>query len=308
MKDKNKDNHQMSRLGFGGWQLGNADFWGEMSLSEGVDLVKEAIKEGIRFFDTAPGYANGMSETIIGLATHDVRQSVIINTKFGHTADGKTDFRVASIRRDIKESLGRLQTDYLDSILLHNPSHEILKGETKHFDELNTLKKEGLIRAYGVSIDTYDELEMVLDHLCVDTVEILFNIFFQKPAGLFKRAHEQGITLIVKVPLDSGWLTGKYDQHSTFAGIRSRWTKEVIERRASLVQDLKILTGEDALTKFAIGFILSHHEVDYVIPGIKNKKQLFDHVKNVQSHLSLDLKKAFIRLYEEKIVANPLPW
>ena len=170
---------KVNRLGFGSWQLGNTEFWGYMSVEDGVQLVKHAIKKGINFFDTAPGYASGMSETIIGMAIKDQRDRVVINTKFGHTADGETDFSVFSLRKQISESLERLQTDYIDSLLLHNPGFDILEGKTLHVQELKKLKEEGLIRAFGVSIDTKEEFDTVLDHLEIDVIEILFNVFFQ---------------------------------------------------------------------------------------------------------------------------------
>ena len=135
---------KVNRLGFGSWQLGNTEFWGYMSVEDGVQLVKHAIKKGINFFDTAPGYASGMSETIIGMAIKDQRDRVVINTKFGHTADGETDFSVFSLRKQISESLERLQTDYIDSLLLHNPGFDILEGKTLHVQELKKLKEEGL--------------------------------------------------------------------------------------------------------------------------------------------------------------------
>jgi aryl-alcohol dehydrogenase-like predicted oxidoreductase len=203
---------KMNRLGFGSWQLGNTEFWGYMSMEDAVKLVQHAISKGINFFDTAPGYAAGMSETILGMAIKDRRDQVIISTKFGHTADGETDFSVFSLRQQVSESLERLQTDYLDSLLLHNPGFDILEGKTLHVQELKKLKEEGLIKAFGVSIDTKEELDTVLEHLEVDVIEILFNVFFQDVKDSFKKAHDLGISLIAKVPLDSGWLTGKYDE------------------------------------------------------------------------------------------------
>ncbi|MDX9691901.1 MAG: aldo/keto reductase [Acholeplasmataceae bacterium] len=298
----------INRLGFGAWQLGNTDFWGYMAIEDGVALVKEAIKSGINFFDTAPGYAYGLSESIIGQAVKDCRDKVVINTKFGHTASGETDFSVFSLREQIYESLERLQTDYLDSILLHNPSMDILEGKTLHFQELAKIKEEGLIRAYGVSIDTYEEFRAVLDHVEVDVVEILFNIFFQEARPLFNEAHQKGISIITKVPLDSGWLTGKYDEFSEFEGIRSRWDDETILRRANLVREIKDLTHAEVLTKYSLGFILSFKEVTAVIPGIKNIEQLKDHIENLSYELPSSLKEAFIQLYDEKIKDEPLYW
>jgi aryl-alcohol dehydrogenase-like predicted oxidoreductase len=298
----------INRLGFGAWQLGNTDFWGYMAQEDGVALVKEAIEKGINFFDTAPGYAYGVSEAIIGEAIKGCRDKVVINTKLGHTASGETDFSVFSLREQIYESLERLQTDYVDSVLLHNPSMDILEGKTQHFQELEKIKNEGLIHAYGVSIDTYDEFKAVLDNVHVDVIEILFNIFFQDALPLFNEAHQRGISIITKVPLDSGWLTGKYDEFSEFEGIRSRWDDETIQQRAQLVRDLKELTHSEDLTKYAIGFILSFKEVTAVIPGIKNSDQLKDHIENLSYELPKSLKEAFIKLYQEKIKDEPLYW
>jgi aryl-alcohol dehydrogenase-like predicted oxidoreductase len=303
-----KTNKKINRLGFGGWQLGNTDFWGYMSVLDGIELVKYAVDQNINFFDTAPGYAAGLSESIIGFAIKENRDKVVINTKFGHTADGETDFSVFSLREQIYESLERLQTDYLDSIILHNPSMDILLGNTLHFQELKKLKEEGLIRAYGVSIDTFEEFRAVLDNLELDVVEILFNIFFQEPKKLFKEAKEKGISIICKVPLDSGWLTGKYDEYSEFEGIRSRWDDETINRRASLVRDLKNITNDNDLTKYAIGFILSFKEVTAVIPGIRNFEQLDNHILNSNFEIDKEVKKEIVALYKKKIQKNPLNW
>jgi len=300
--------HNNQRLGFGGWQLGNTDFWGFMSVEDGVELVKESISLGVHFFDTAPGYASGLSETIIGMAIQDQREKVFINTKIGHTADGETDFSVFSMREQIFSSLERLQTSYLDSVLLHNPPMDILEGKTRHVEEFELIKSEGLIKNFGVSIDTFEEFETVLNHLDVDVIEILFNVFFQEPARLFKQAHEKGIKIIVKVPLDSGWLTGKYDEFSEFEGIRMRWDDDTISRRASLVSDLKSITRTSDLTRYAMAFILSYPEVSYVIPGIKDIEHLKQHLKHIDFKLSSDMKEAFMQLYEKKIKDDPLYW
>ncbi|MBE0700571.1 MAG: aldo/keto reductase [Acholeplasmataceae bacterium] len=299
---------KINRLGFGAWQLGNTEFWGHMSLEEGVALVKSAIRKGIHFFDTAPGYASGVSETIIGIAIKDLREKVVINTKFGHSADGTSDFSPSSMRESIYESLERLQTTYLDSIVLHNPSMDILEGKTTHFEELQNLKNEGLIKAFGVSIDTAEEMETTLNHINLDVIEILFNIFFQSPRHFFAKAKEKGVSIITKVPLDSGWLTGKYDEETHFEGIRSRWDDESLQRRGHLVRKLKTMTKSEDLTRYAIAFNLSFDAVTAVIPGIKNSKQLKQHLEYVDFVLDEDIKKAFIELYNQDIKDNPLPW
>jgi aryl-alcohol dehydrogenase-like predicted oxidoreductase len=165
-----------------------------------------------------------------------------------------------------------------------------------------------MIKAYGVSIDTYEELKAVVDNLQIDVVEILFNIFFQEPARLFKKAKDKGISLIAKVPLDSGWLTGKYDEFSEFEGIRSRWDDETISRRAALVREVKTITGANDLTKYAIAFVLSFPEITAVIPGIKTKEQLDDHIINSTFSIDNQIKKELVDLYKRRIQKDPLYW
>ncbi len=298
----------LNRIGFGGWQLGNTAFWGEMEEADGIRLVRSAIDKGINFFDTAPGYANGLSETIIGKAIAGDRHAIVISTKFGHKADGTSDWRVEAIEPALRESLGRLKTSYLDSVLLHNPSSDILRGETGHFTELARLKKTGLIRAYGVSIDTRDELETVLDHLHVDVVEILFNIFFQSPRDLFERVKAAGIFLIAKVPLDSGWLSGKYDEQSIFTGIRSRWSRADIERRAHLVRSVKDICGKEDISLPALAFLLSYDAFACLIPGVKTIRQLNDNLAALHYPLPDSQKRALEELHDREIRLRPLPW
>jgi len=301
-------NKQASILGFGGWQLGNAELFSPMTEEEGISLVKEAYENGITLFDTAPGYANGKSEIILGKALHDVRDKVILNTKFGHRSDGTTDFSSSTIEEAIRDSLSRLQTDYLDSVLLHNPSMDILSGKTDHFKVLKQLKNNGLIRAYGVSIDTIDEFRTVLTKTDVDVIEILFNIFFQSPLQYFTFAKAKKISVIIKVPLDSGWLTGRFDDTTKFTGIRARWTPKDIERRNILIKELKKFVHDDDLTKYAMSFIASFDGVTSIIPGIRTKEQLHDHLDNINFKLDPSFKTHFIELYNHQIKNNPFNW
>ena len=299
--------NNLSRLGFGAWQLANP-LWSNMTEDEGIQLVKKAFDAGVRFFDTAPGYGNGNSERILGKALKDVRDQVVIQSKFGHHADGHTDFSEEVMKESIEASCQRLQTTYLDSVLLHNPERYILEGHSNHFQVLELLKQSGLIKGYGASVDSAADMMLILNHSKATHIEVLFNVFFQDAKKAFKKAHEKGVKIIVKVPLDSGWLTGKYDQHSTFDGIRSRWSKEEIITRAQLVDELKAITKDDQLVKYAMGFIWSYPEVSYIIPGIKNEKQLASHVASAKFDFQQSLKIAFEKLYDEKIVDKKLNW
>lgn len=303
-----KFNLLISEIGFGGWQLGNDASWGSMTYEEGVKLVKSAYDKGINFFDTAPGYSNGLSEKIIGEALKDDRKEAFINTKFGHNHLNETDFSEGSIEKSINESLERLQTTYVDSVILHNPPREILEGKTSHQSEFLRMKEIGKIRGYGVSIDTLEDLDLVLNHLDVDVIEILFNINNQAPKVLFDKVKEKGILLIAKVPLDSGWLTGKYNAQSNFTGIRSRWDQEVILNRAKIVDKIKAIVHDENLVNYALSFILSFDAITTVIPGVKDINQLDSNIETSAFQLSEDIKQKLENLYEEVIKPLNLPW
>jgi len=299
---------KISELGFGAWPLGNISRGVKMSFEDGVSLVKRALDYGVTFFDTAPGYALGESEAILGEGLKGRREEVVINSKFGHNEFDEMNFSSDEIVPSIKRSLKRLQTDYLDSILLHNPSIDVLKGETDHFSVLKKVKEDGLIRAYGVSIDSKEELLAVLEHGDVEVIELLFNIFFQDNRDLLDKVKEKGISLIVKVPLDSGWLTGAYHHKIAFTGVKSRWTEEEMIRRGHLVEELREIVGEEKLTKYAISYILAHDAVTTVIPGIRTISQLEEHVEATKYQMPDELKKQIEDFYDDQIRKNPLSW
>lgn len=294
-------------IGFGGWQLGNAESWGAMSFDEGKNLVRDAFARGITFFDTAPGYSNGLSEEIIGAGTKSFRQQAFINTKFGHTQDGE-NFSVDFIETSIKDSLKRLNTEYVDSVLLHNPSMDILNNPKPYEDEFRRMQELGLIKHYGVSIDSLSELRVVLDQWDVDVIEIMYNIFHQEVAELFDEVKQRGIMLVIKVPLDSGWLTGKYNKESVFSGVRARWNRGQIRRRAELVEMVKDAIGEEDIIKASLGFVLSHPAVTCVIPGVKNVDQLKKNVEAGTFRLDERIVSRLKKLYNDEIKDRPLGW
>ena len=299
----------VSEIGFGTWQLGNKKDWKGASKEEGIKLVHQALDLGCNFFDTAPNYGSGNSEKIIGEALKDKREDVVISTKFGHFPDGSVDYDDDLIRGSVENSLKELQTDYLDSLLLHNPPFEALKGDTDHFDILEELKEEGKIKAYGASVDTSEEILAVMNNSKAEVIEVMFNILYQEPRKVFAKAKEEGVGLIIKVPLDSGWLTGKYDQDSEFGGIRSRWSQDIIERRAELVDQVReIKDDEVAMVDEALRYILSYPEVSTVIPGIRNEKQLKQNLTANDDQLSDEKKEQYEEFYDENLAGDELPW
>ncbi|OJF94560.1 aldo/keto reductase [Alkalibacterium sp. 20] len=300
---------ELSEVGFGAWQLGNETDWGRMADEDAIGLVHEALDADCNFFDTAPNYGVGKSEEILGKALKGKRNQVVISSKCGHHTDDVQSFEPEKLLESVEGSLKRLNTDYLDSLLLHNPPFSALDQNSPQFKMLEKLKKQGKIRAYGASVDTAKEINALLDKTDSQIIEVMFNVFYQEPLPAMKRAYEEGVGLIVKVPLDSGWLTGKYDADSTFTGIRSRWSKEDIKKRAELVDKVRGIIGEDqSMVRIALQYILSFKEISTVIPGARNSQQLQQNLSASKDLLSEDMLQALKGLWIEEIKGQPLPW
>ncbi|MCT2193623.1 aldo/keto reductase [Paenibacillus sp. p3-SID1389] len=299
---------QVSEIGFGAWQLGNKQDWAAMEDDEAIRLVHEALDLGVNFFDTAPNYGQGKSEVLLGKALERKRDKAVINTKFGHSPEG-TDYSASQIRNSVERSLTRLQTDYLDSVLIHNPPFDVLDGKYGHYQVLEDLKAEGKILAYGVSVDSSREMLEALEHSRLGVMEVMFNIFYQETAQAFQAAKEKDVALIIKVPLDSGWLSGKYDGNSSFSGVRSRWSPEVIQTRAKLVEQIRFLEDEQTtMTMAALRFILAYPEVTTVIPGVRSSAQLRENVAASDAVLPDESLRKLQELWEREIRYKSLGW
>lgn len=299
----------VSEIGLGSWQLGNAKDWDSMTENEGINIVHKALDLGCNFFDTAPNYGLGKSEEILGKALKGKRDQVIISSKFGHHDNGEVKFDPNEIEKSIDKSLKRLQTDYLDSVLLHNPPFETLNGNDPHFEVLEKLKKAGKIGAYGASVDSSKEMFEIIESTNSQVIEVMFNIFHQETAQAFQAAHDKNIALIVKVPLDSGWLSGKYDANSTFTDIRSRWSPEIIERRTMMLEEIKnIVDPNQSLAKSALQFILAHPQVSTIIPGAKNTRQLEENISASEGMMDAKKVEQLQAIWEKHLKDNSLPW
>lgn len=311
MKTRNLGNTgiSVSEVGFGAWQLGNQRDWGSMTDEEAVYLVHQAMDMGCNFFDTAPNYGSGKSEELLGKAFKGKRDRVVISSKCGHQSNDEQSFEPEKLILSVEDSLRRLQTEYLDSLLLHNPPFSTLNGDSPQFEVLEKLKEQGKIRAYGASVDTGKEMVELLNKTGSQIIEIMFNLFHQEPAAAMKSAHKQGIGVIVKVPLDSGWLTGKYDETSTFSGIRSRWSEKEIQRRGKLVKKVRHILGDEiSMVQAALQYILSHDAVSTVIPGARNIQQLNQNISASEGSLPLKVMKELESMWDEEIKNSKLTW
>lgn len=306
-----KDAIKISEIGLGGWQLGQDASWKSMTEIEAIKLVHTSLDFGINFFDTAPNYGFGTSEERLGKALKKAdRSKIVINTKFGHTHTGTLNFSSKYIRASLEGSLKRLQVDYIDSLIIHSPPSEYFDGnKNDHYEILEKLIEEGKIKAYGASLDTYDDMKLLMDTTNSKVIETFFNIFHQDTLQGFEKAQTNEVGLIVKIPLDSGWLTGKYNAQSTFNDIRSRWSKEDIKTRAQLINNLKEITGtEENLAQIAIAFCLGYDAVSTVIPGNITIEQLTNNVKSSDISMPQHLLEKLEQLYQSEIKKRNLPW
>ena len=204
-------------IGLGTWQLGGD--WGEVSDAAALATLGAAYESGTDFFDTADVYGAGRSERLIGRFLRESRARIAVATKLGRFGDPgwPENFTREAVRRHTEASLERLGIDAVDLTQLHCVPPDILKrGEL--FGWLEELKTEGKVRAYGASVESMDEALWCVGHGGCASLQIIFNIFRQKPIGaLFDAARARGVALIVRLPLASGLLAGKFTKSTKFA-------------------------------------------------------------------------------------------
>lgn len=301
---------RVSDIGFGAWQLGN-DVWGRMDDATAHRLVHQALDAGCSLFDTAPNYAEANSERLLGEALEGKRQEVVLVSKFGHRPDGECDFRVAWFWQSLHESLTRLRTDYLDVILIHSPPDDLLNGRDPVWAAMKAAQEQGKVRFYGASIDLARQARLTLDTTDAQVLEVLFNVLHQDIRLAFDRVRRDDVGLITKVPLDSGWLSGKYDAQSAFDGIRGRWSRDDIRRRAELIDKLAWLTaGGRPLAEQALAYLLSYDEVSCVIPGVRTEAHLAIHVAASGHRLSASERQELEAFWDDFTEQGKrlLPW
>ncbi len=282
---------RVSEIGFGAWAIGGAmDVfgmpvgWSNVTDSESVAAIERAVDLGINFFDTADVYGMGHSEELLGKTLKG--KDCIIATKVGNRVDNtgaRKDFSEKWLCDSIEGSLRRLNRETIDLYQLHNPDPGTYKkGEV--FGAMNRLKEEGKIRAIGVSISNPKEgLDLIRNHK-PDCLQVLFNILNQEPAEeLIPAAEKNGVGIIVRVPLASGLLTGKFQETDHFFSNDNRsnyLTPQRMKEALNKVEKLKELTAEFKipLGVFSLAFLLKFAGVSCLIPGAKNPIQVEQNV------------------------------
>ena len=272
----------ITEVGLGTWQLGGD--WGDVAEARARDAIHAALDAGITFLDTADVYGEGRSERLIREVLADRNEEPFVATKAGrlldqHVADEYTE---ANLRRFVDDSRERLGVDSLDLIQLHCPPTDVYY-QPDTFAALETLQDEGRIDAYGVSVERVEEGLKAIEYPGIETVQIIFNPFRQRPREVFFReAAARNVGIIVRVPLASGLLTGTlsrdtefpendhrnfnregeaFDVGETFAGVPYEDGLAAVEEVEPVVPD------EQSMAQFTLRWILDHDAVSTVIPG-----------------------------------------
>ena len=282
---------KVSASSFGAWAIGGT--WGKVDDQESLAALHKAIDMGVNFIDTADVYGDGRSERLIAQVLKERKEEVIVATKAGrrldpHTAPG---YNRANLTAFVERSLSNLGVESLDLVQLHCPPTEVYYMP-EVFGVLDDLVQAGKIRFYGVSVEKVEEALKAIEYPNVQTVQIIFNIFRQRPAGLFfQQAREKKIGILARVPLSSGMLTGKmtaatrfenddhrkfnrqgeaFDKGETFSGVDFDLSLQAVEELRPLVP------AGWSMAQFALRWILMHPAVSCVIPGAKRPSQATD--------------------------------
>jgi aryl-alcohol dehydrogenase-like predicted oxidoreductase len=284
---------QVSAISFGAWALG-AD-WGKVSDEESYAALNQAIDLGVNFIDTADVYGDGRSERLVGRLLKERSEQIHVATKAGrrlnpHVVDG---YNRQNLTAFVERSLKNLDVEALDLLQLHCPPTEVYY-RPEVFGVLDDLVTQGKLRYYGVSVEKVEEALKAIEYPNVQSVQIIFNMFRHRPAGLFfEQAKQRQIGILARVPLASGMLTGKFTRDSVFAkddhrnynrhgesfDVGETFSGVDYETGLDAVEEIRALLPEGVtMAQFALRWILMFDAVSCAIPGAKRPAHVIDNV------------------------------
>jgi aryl-alcohol dehydrogenase-like predicted oxidoreductase len=320
-RELGRTGRQVSVVGLGTWQLG-AD-WGEVSESDARAVLEASAEEGVTFYDTADVYGDGRSEQIVGrfLADH-ADDGFTVATKMGRRVDQDPEnYTPDNFRAWIDRSRGNLGVDRLDLVQLHCPPSATIDDDAT-YDALDALVEDGAIAAYGVSVETVDQALSAMTRPHLATVQIILNALRLKPLEkVLPTAIETGVGIIARVPLASGLLSGKYDEHTTFAQDDHRTYNrdgsafDVGETFSGVPFDVGLKAAADFTTlardsapdgltasQAAIAWAWQLPGVSTVIPGARSEEQARSNaVAGAAPSLGEDFLAGVGRIYDERV-------
>ncbi len=311
---------EVSEIGLGCWQIGGSD-WGAVDEAECLAILGAAVDAGVNFFDTADVYGGGRSEELIGKFLKQSGHKVVVATKLGRTAELYPEgYREAALRAATEASLKRLRVEALDLTQLHCVPTEILRrGEV--FEWLRKLRDEGKIRQFGASVESMDEALLCLEQPGLASLQIIFNLFRQKPSKvLFPAALAKKVALIVRLPLASGALAGKltaatifpdndhrnYNRDGQAFNVGETFAGLPYKKAVELADALKpLLPAGLTMAQMAQRWILDHPAVTTVITGASRPEQVSANAGvSALPPLPQDLQEALQNFYQLEVLPH----
>ncbi len=308
---------KVSEISFGAWAIGGS--WGNVEDKDSLAALHAALDGGVNFFDTADVYGDGRSERLLAKLRKERKEKFYIASKAGRRLPKQTPegYSRTNLTAFVERSLRNLDTDAVDLLQLHCPPTEVYYVP-EVFGILDDLVKSGKLRHYGVSVEKVEEALKVIEFPNVQSVQIIFNIFRQRPADLFfAEAQRRKVGILARVPLASGLLSGKitrdskfakddhrnfnrhgeaFDRGETFAGVD-------FETGLLAMEELKTLVPKNAtLAQLALRWILKFPAVTCAIPGAKRPAQVAENIAASDlPPLSADTMKKIRAIYDAEI-------
>ncbi|MCC6604056.1 MAG: aldo/keto reductase [Anaerolineae bacterium] len=307
----------VSEIGLGTWQLGGD--WGSVTDRAAEEILQTAVDHGVTFFDTADVYGGGVSEQRIAHFLQQHEGNVFVATKLGRSGNPgwPENFTMAAMRQHTEDSLRRLQMEALDLTQLHCiPTDELRRGDV--FDHLRTFQQEGKIKRFGASVESMEEALICLEQDGLASLQIIFNIFRQKPIHtLFDKAQAKGVAIIVRLPLASGLLAGKFTANTTFPeddhrnynrdgdafNVGETFAGLPFEQGVSLADQLKPLVPDGlTMAQMAQRWVLDFPAVTTVITGATRAEQVVGNTAVSQlPPLSPELHQTLATFYQTHV-------
>lgn len=310
---------KVSEVSFGCWAIGGT--WGQVDDSESLASLHRALDLGVNFFDTADVYGDGHSEQLLARLRKETKADIHIATKAGrrldpHVAGG---YNRANLTAFVERSLKNLQMESLDLLQLHCPPTEVYYMP-EVFGVLDDLVQAGKLKFYGVSVEKVEEALKAIEYPNVQSVQIIFNMFRQRPAGLFfEQAQKHKVGILARVPLSSGMLSGKFTRNSQFAADDHRKFNRNGESfdKGETFSGIDFETGLQAvealrplvppgmnMAQMALRWILMHPAVTCTIPGARHVAQVEENAAASDlAPLSAETMKAIQDIYSQRIRA-----
>lgn len=312
-----KTGFRVSAISFGTWAIGGS--WGDVNDDEAMAALHTAVDAGVNFFDTADNYGDGRSERLLGELLRQRKEQLLVATKCGKRFPVQVpeQYDYEHIRAFAERSRANLGVETLDLLQLHCPPSPVY-WQPQTFAALDRLQQEGVIRHYGVSVAKVEEALKAMEYPGVTTIQIIFNMFRQRPVEeVFPAAKRNDVGILCRIPLASGLLTGKFARDTVFADndhrqfnrhgerfdVGETFAGVDYERGLEAVEEIRaILPGGVSMARFALRWVLMFDAVSCTIPGGRRPSQITDNVGALDLPPLTDAQMAAVRDVYDRMI------